>query len=79
MGAGAILPDVQTQSPKELYRFTDVAPHHFRHFDELLEDMGAGTRRRSAPVEKFAPPDADAYARFLASAPGYTVAPPEAN
>ncbi|MGB8397888.1 flavin-containing monooxygenase [Bradyrhizobium sp.] len=50
-----------------------VAPYHFRHFDELLADIGATIRRRSPLVEKFTPPDADAYARFLASAPGYKV------
>jgi hypothetical protein len=48
-----------------------VAPYHFKHFDELLDDMGATSKRRSALVEKFTPPDADAYARFLASAPNY--------
>jgi cation diffusion facilitator CzcD-associated flavoprotein CzcO len=48
-----------------------VAPYHFKHFDELLADMGATIRRRSPLVEKFTPPDADAYARFLASAPDY--------
>jgi dimethylaniline monooxygenase (N-oxide forming) len=50
-----------------------VAPYHFRHFDELLADMGATTNRRSPLVEKFTPPDADAYAGFLASAPDYRV------
>lgn len=50
-----------------------VAPYHFRHFDELLADMGAAKRRRSPLVEKFTPPDADAYAQFLASAPDYEV------
>src|SRR5438094_346649 len=50
-----------------------VAPYHFKHFDELLADMGATIRRRSPLVEKFTPPDADAYARFLASAPDYKV------
>lgn len=49
-----------------------VAPYHFKHFDELLDDMGARDRRRRALVEKFTPPDADAYARFLASTPDYT-------
>jgi hypothetical protein len=48
-----------------------VAPYHFKHFDELLDDMGATSKRRGALVEKFTPPDADAYARFLASAPDY--------
>jgi dimethylaniline monooxygenase (N-oxide forming) len=50
-----------------------VAPYHFRHFDELLADIGATETRRSPLVEKFTPPDADAYARFLASAPDYKV------
>ena len=50
-----------------------VAPYHFRHFDELLADMGATIRRRGALAEKFTPPDADAYGRFLASAPDYRV------
>jgi cation diffusion facilitator CzcD-associated flavoprotein CzcO len=50
-----------------------VAPFHFKHFDELLADMGATIRRRSPLAEKFTPPDADAYARFLTSAPDYKV------
>jgi hypothetical protein len=50
-----------------------VAPFHFKHFDELLADIGATIRRRGALAEKFTPPDADAYARFLASAPDYRV------
>ena len=52
-----------------------VAPYHFKHFDELLDDMGAAVTRRGALAEKFLPPDADAYARFLASAPGYKAQP----
>jgi dimethylaniline monooxygenase (N-oxide forming) len=48
-----------------------VAPYHFKHFDELLADIGAKTSRRNPLVEKFTPPDADAYARFLATAPDY--------
>jgi dimethylaniline monooxygenase (N-oxide forming) len=52
-----------------------VAPFHFKHFDELLADMGATIRRRNPLVEKFTPPDADAYGRFLASAPDYRVEP----
>ena len=51
-----------------------VAPYHFKHFDELLADIGATSTRRNPLVEKFTPPDADAYARFLASAPDYKVA-----
>ena len=48
-----------------------VAPYHFKHFDELLADIGAKKRRRNILVERFSPPDADAYALFLASAPSY--------
>src|SRR5205823_1869544 len=48
-----------------------VAPYHYRHFDELLADIGAIRRRRNALAEMFTPPDADAYALFLASAPQY--------
>jgi dimethylaniline monooxygenase (N-oxide forming) len=50
-----------------------VAPYHFKHFDELLADIGTTKRRRGPLAEKFTPPDADAYARFLASAPDYQV------
>jgi cation diffusion facilitator CzcD-associated flavoprotein CzcO len=50
-----------------------VAPYHFKHFDELLADMGAALHRRNPLVEKFTPPDADAYAGFLASCPNYRV------
>ncbi|CAL79439.1 putative dimethylaniline monooxygenase (N-oxide-forming); putative exported protein [Bradyrhizobium sp. ORS 278] len=48
-----------------------VAPYHFKHFDELLADIGATRRRRSPLAEMFTPPDADAYAGYLASAPAY--------
>jgi hypothetical protein len=47
-----------------------VAPYHFRHFDELLDDMGA--RKRSNPIaDNLAPPNADIFAGFLKSAPAY--------
>jgi dimethylaniline monooxygenase (N-oxide forming) len=52
-----------------------VAPYHFKHFDELLSDIGATTLRRNAIKEKFLPPDAVIYAQFLATAPDYSVAP----
>jgi dimethylaniline monooxygenase (N-oxide forming) len=39
-----------------------------------MTDIGTGKRRRNPLVEKFSPPDADAYARFLAAAPAYKVA-----
>ena len=48
------------------------APYHFRHMDELLADIGARKRRRNPLAETFLPPDADAYARFLDSAPAYS-------
>ncbi len=51
-----------------------VAPYHFKHFDELLADIGVSGRRANPLVEKFTPPDAAAYGRFLASAPAYRAA-----
>jgi cation diffusion facilitator CzcD-associated flavoprotein CzcO len=51
-----------------------VAPYHYKHFDELLADIGATKRRRNPLAEMFTPPDADAYAQFLASAPNYRAA-----
>lgn len=48
------------------------APFHFKHFDELLADMGATKAKRSNPLaEQFSYPDADAYGTFLASTPQY--------
>ena len=48
------------------------APFHFRHFDEVLKDIGATKRKRSNPLaEQFAHPNAAAYGTFLASAPQY--------
>ena len=51
-----------------------VAPYHYRHFDELIGDIGAKQTRRNALAERFLPPDAEAYAKFLASAPEYRAA-----
>ena len=49
------------------------APFHFRHFDELLTDIGATKRKRGNPlVEQFGRPNAAAYGSFMASAPQYT-------
>lgn len=50
-----------------------VAPYHFRHFDELLDDMGAKVRSRNPLAERLSPPNADAYGRYLASLPEYRV------
>jgi dimethylaniline monooxygenase (N-oxide forming) len=52
-----------------------IAPFHFKHFDELMDDIGVTTKRRGALTEKFTPPDADAYGRYLATAPAYQVTP----
>ncbi|MCV0429231.1 MAG: NAD(P)/FAD-dependent oxidoreductase [Roseibium sp.] len=49
------------------------APFHFRHFDELLADMGARTKKRANPLaEQFSYPNAEAYGAFLASTPQYS-------
>lgn len=47
------------------------APFHFKHFDELLADMGATKRKRGPLAEQFSYPDAPSYGRFLASTPQY--------
>lgn len=51
-----------------------VAPYHFKHFDELLADMGARKKKRNPLAENLTPPNADAYARYLASTPQYRAA-----
>ncbi len=48
------------------------APFHFKHFDELLADMGASQKKRSNPLaEQFSYPNAPSYGSFLASTPQY--------
>jgi cation diffusion facilitator CzcD-associated flavoprotein CzcO len=48
------------------------APFHFKHFDEVLADIGAKKKKRSNPLaEQFSYPNAAAYGTFLASAPQY--------
>ncbi|TVS00553.1 MAG: monooxygenase [Rhodobacteraceae bacterium] len=50
------------------------APFHFRHFDELLADIGAKECKRSNPLaEQFSYPHAPSYGRYLATAPRYEV------
>ena len=51
-----------------------VAPYHFRHFDELMADIGTKQQKRGGLGGRFTPPDADDYARFLATAPDYRAA-----
>ena len=47
-----------------------VAPFHFRHFDELLSDMGAPRTRPANPIRAWLTyPRADDYAALLASLP----------
>lgn len=49
-----------------------TAPFHFRHFDELLRDIGATKwKRTNFIVELFVRPDTTSYGKFLASAPQY--------
>ena len=48
------------------------APFHFKHFDELLADMGATKKKRDNPLaEQFSYPNAAAYGSYLASTPQY--------
>lgn len=50
------------------------APFHFKHFEEVLADIGATMRKRANPLaEQFSCPNAAAYGTFLASAPQYNV------
>ncbi|MEL6427390.1 MAG: monooxygenase, partial [Pseudomonadota bacterium] len=56
----------------QIYGGLCSAPFHFKHFDELLADMGARKRKRSNPLaEQFGYPDHAAYGEFLASCPQY--------
>lgn len=56
----------------QIYGGLCSAPFHFKHFDELLADMGAKKRKRSNPLaEQFSYPNAGAYGQFLASTPQY--------
>jgi dimethylaniline monooxygenase (N-oxide forming) len=50
-----------------------VAPFHYRHFDDLLTDMGAARRNTGWLRECFSYPRADAYEACLASTPAYQV------
>lgn len=48
------------------------APFHFKHFDELLADMGARKKSRTNPLaEQFSYPNARAYGTYLKSTPDY--------
>ena len=47
-----------------------VAPFHHAHFDELMADMGARTKRSNALAAHLAPISPEAYAELLETAPG---------
>jgi len=73
----AMLAYKRTERPAaQVYGGLCAAPFHFKHFDELLADIGATKRRRANPLaETFSHPSHVAYGQFLASAPHYTAAP----
>ncbi|WFU45385.1 hypothetical protein QA640_02515 [Bradyrhizobium sp. CB82] len=72
MGFRVIQPWVNPRS--EFYWFRRRVPKAYRHFDELIADIGAKNQKRGGLNGRFLPPDADAYAKFPASAPDYRVA-----
>lgn len=56
----------------QIYGGLCSAPFHFKHFDEVLADIGARECKRSNPLaEQFSYPHAPSYGRYLASAPQY--------
>lgn len=58
----------------QIYGGLCSAPFHFKHFDELLADMGAAKSKRANPLaEEFFYPNTAAYGGFLASCPQYQV------
>jgi len=65
----------QKRPAAKVYGGLCSAPFHFRHFDELLKDMGARKFKRNNPLaEQFSYPNAEAYGAFLKSTPHYTAA-----
>jgi hypothetical protein len=78
----AMLAWKRTERPAaQIYGGLCSAPFHFKHFDELLADMGARQRRKPNPfAETFSYPDHRAYALYLRSTPRYRTEPdPEAE
>jgi len=62
----------QERPAAKVYGGLCSAPFHFRHFDELLKDMGARRWKRGNPLaEQFSYPNAEAYGAFLKSTPQY--------
>ncbi len=64
----------EVRTPAQVYGGLCVAPYHFLHFDDLMQDMGAKRWRRGPLAENFTPPDAAAYGRFLETVPEYRAA-----
>ncbi|MEE4120846.1 MAG: NAD(P)-binding domain-containing protein [Paracoccaceae bacterium] len=73
----AMLDWKRTERPAaQIYGGLCSAPFHFKHFDELLADMGARQRRKPNPLaETFSYPDHRAYALYLRSTPRYRAEP----
>jgi cation diffusion facilitator CzcD-associated flavoprotein CzcO len=63
----------RTERPAaQIYGGLCSAPFHFKHFDEVLADIGAQKHKRANPLaEQFSYPNAGAYGTYLASAPQY--------
>ena len=57
----------------QVYGGLCAAPFHFKHFDELIADMGATKRKRNPIAENMSPPNAQAYGEFLKTTPQYKV------
>ena len=57
----------------QVYGGLCAAPFHFKHFDELIADMGATKRKRNPIAENMSPPNAEAYGQFLKTTPQYKV------
>lgn len=66
----------RTERPAaKVYGGLCAAPFHFRHFDELLADIGATQTKRANPLaEQFSYPDAASFGKYLATAPKYDLA-----
>ena len=54
-----------------VYNGNCIAPFHYLHFDEILDDIGATIRNTSM----FSYPDAELYGKCLKSAPKYSLLP----
>ncbi|WP_349368072.1 NAD(P)/FAD-dependent oxidoreductase [Salinarimonas sp.] len=64
----------QVRPVAQAYGGLCAAPYHFRHLDELVGDMGCRVRARNPLANFLLPPNAEAYGRYVASAPDYRAA-----